>query len=299
MRQPRLAWGDATALLALVLTGLAISPLVPRWGCMALLAVAIFYALKWLTWRRSKIAAERRSTWLTIGYLFGYAGMDAGRFFDSDAQPLKPTRGQWLAAAGKTALGAALVWGGARMALAWSPWVAGWIGMIGLVLLLHFGSFTITGIGVADGRRRCPTEPGGRAIRAASLGDFWGRRWNLAFTQLAHDFLSPLARAAVGSAALLLSFAASGVVHDLVISLPAGGGYGLPTLYFLLQAPGLLLEHAALGRRLGLNRGLRGRLFGIGVVLLPAPILFHPPFVHHVVLPMLAAMGALPLGATT
>src|SRR3712207_8481667 len=39
----------------------------------------------------------------------------------------------------------------------------------------------------------------------------------------------------------------------------AGSGYGLPTIYFLIQAAGLFVERSVLGKRLGLARGLPGR----------------------------------------
>ena len=83
-------------------------------------------------------------------------------------------------------------------------------------------------------------------------------------------------------AAALAVFAASGILHDLLLSVPAGGGYGLCTLYFLVQGAGVVVE-----------RRFRNRLFTVAVVLLPLPLLFHPVFMQAVMLPMLAAMGVL------
>jgi hypothetical protein len=77
-----------------------------------------------------------------------------------------------------------------------------------------------------------------------------------------------------------VEFLASGLVHESVISLPAGGGWGWPTLYFALQGGGLLLE-----RKIGSSR-----LLTAGVLLVPAFGLFHPPFVLNVVLPFLDAI---------
>jgi hypothetical protein len=70
-----------------------------------------------------------------------------------------------------------------------------------------------------------------------------------------------------------------------VISLPAGAGYGLPTAYFLLQGIGILLERAF--------PQMRGRIFTILITAFPAFWLFHPPFVRHVILPFMKAIGAL------
>jgi len=88
-------------------------------------------------------------------------------------------------------------------------------------------------------------------------------------------------------------FLVSGLIHEIVITLPARGGYGLPTAYFLFQGLGLVLERSALGRWLGLGAGIRGRLFAIAVAAAPAFWLFPPVFVRNVILPMLDAIGAL------
>jgi len=64
----------------------------------------------------------------------------------------------------------------------------------------------------------------------------------------------------IGAASLLV-FVASGLIHDLVISLTAHGGYGMPTGYFLLQGFGVSLERSHIGRRFGLQQRFLGWLF--------------------------------------
>ena len=91
----------------------------------------------------------------------------------------------------------------------------------------------------------------------------------------------------------LLVFVASGLIHDLVISVPARGGYGLPTVYFILQGLGVMLERSTLGRRLGVQKGIAAWLFLLVVAAVPAFWLFHPPFVRRVILPFMQAVHAL------
>ena len=129
---------------------------------------------------------------------------------------------------------------------------------------------------------------------ATSPGEFWGRRWNGAFNRLAHDFIfRPLAKKSNVALATLAAFGVSGVLHELVISLPARGGYGLPTAYFLVQGLATLASRTRMGRRLGLGRGVRGWLFTMLVTAAPAFWLFHPPFVRRVILPFLQTIHAL------
>ena len=90
----------------------------------------------------------------------------------------------------------------------------------------------------------------------------------------------------------MAAFLVSGAIHELVISVPAGAGYGLPTAYFLVQGGAVILERSRIGRRMGLRAGWRGRVFALLVVAAPAFWLFHPPFIRNVILPMLTAIGA-------
>jgi len=186
-----------------------------------------------------------------------------------------------------------LFFGGARFLAPVTLYGAGWIGMVALVLMLHFGMFQLLSCRwrAADVEARpLMNQP----LRSVSLAEFWGRRWNTAFRDLTHRFLfRPLTRAMGVKAGIAGGFLFSGLVHDLVISVTAGGGYGGPTLFFAAQGVGILVERSGPGRTFGLARGRRGRVFVLLLVVLPAPVLFHPPFVRHVVVPFMRALGAI------
>jgi hypothetical protein len=92
---------------------------------------------------------------------------------------------------------------------------------------------------------------------------------------------------------LLAGFVFSGGVHDLVISVPAQGGYGGPTIFFAIQGAAMIIERSAFGRRMGLGSGSSGRLFTILALIVPVGLLFHRPFVVAVIVPFMRALGAL------
>lgn len=162
--------------------------------------------------------------------------------------------------------------------------------MLGLILLLHFGTFDLLALlwqsaGVnAEPIMRSP-------LSSTSLGELWGRRWNIGFRELSHELVFQPIRKSVGLVpATLAAFLASGLIHDFVISFPARGGYGLPTAYFLLQGVGVLLERSLVGRRLGLGHGTRGWFFVLLIAGAPAFFLFHPLFIERVIVPFVAAI---------
>jgi alginate O-acetyltransferase complex protein AlgI len=279
------------SLLGMWLTLLATTEYLPAWARMWLLAGALFFGGKWLEWRRATRNGARSSAWRHAAYFFGWAGMDAAAFLDERTRPPRPPLRPWLLAAGNVLIGVLLLWVGVTLVAGWSHLAAEWIGWVGLGFVAHVGVFQL--LSLAWRTAGVQAEPiMNFPIAATSLSDFWGRRWNLAFHRLAVDNVyRPLVKKFGGSAASWTTFLVSGLVHDAVVSIPARGGYGLPTAYFLLQAAGVSLAHSRLGRRLRLNRGIAGRLFTALIVILPVGLLFHRPFMHSVVGPFLQALG--------
>ena len=262
------------------------------WVFMWTLSFAIFFSLKWLTWWRARTGVAHPA-WRSLAYLFAWPGMDADAFLDAKQRVSSPRFTMWFWATLETAAGAALLWIVARSVPAEEPLLRGWTGMLGLILLLHFGSFQLIALAwrtLGVNAKPIMSAP----LRATSLAEFWGKRWNLGFRQLSYELIfRPLHRTLGVEAAGLLVFLASGLIHDLVISLPARAGYGLPTAYFLLQGAGVTIEHSGFGKRLGLGRGARGWLFMAVVIIAPVFWLFHPWFVQRVIIPFMQAIHAL------
>jgi hypothetical protein len=219
--------------------------------------------------------------------------MDADSFLDPDKHSDRPPGSAWLWAIFETALGATCLWRVARLVPPSNGLLRGWLGMLGLILLLHFGSFQLVAyfwqsVGVAA------TPIMRSPLLSHSVSEFWGKRWNLGFRQLSHDLIfRPLHRALGVEGAGFLVFVISGLLHDLVISVPARGGYGLPTLYFVIQGAAVAAEPSHVGRRVGLDGGVSGWIFMAVMTAAPAFWLFHRPFVDNVILPFMKAIGAL------
>jgi hypothetical protein len=279
-------------LAVLPLTALAFCNSLPSWVFMWILSFTIYLSLKWLTWWSARLRIAHPA-WRSIAYLVAWPGMDAEAFLDVRQRVPRPASSTWLRPSFETILGVILLWIVPRSLPQEQPLLRGWIGMFGLILLLHFGAFHL--VALLWQSLGIKAEPIMSApLRSRSLGDFWGKRWNLGFRQLAHELIfRPLHRKLGADAAGLLVFMISGLIHDLVISLPARGGYGLPTLYFLLQGTGITAERSRFGKRLGLGHGIRGWFFMMVFLTAPVYWLFHPWFVLRVILPFMRAIHAL------
>jgi alginate O-acetyltransferase complex protein AlgI len=163
----------------------------------------------------------------------------------------------------------------------------------GLSLLVHFGIFNL----LAGGWRRLGARCDAlfRApLRSRSLTEFWGRRWNLAFSEMtALGIYRPLESWVGRPTATAAAFLASGLFHEIAISLPVHRGYGLPLSYFALHGLLRLTEQRLerVGHPISRHPWL-GRAWTIFWLVLPLPILFHRPFLAGVIWPLLGAAGA-------
>src|SRR5262249_7986514 len=155
-------------------------------------------------------------------------------------------------------------------------------------LLVHFGVFDLlaaawrtAGVPV-EKQFDCP-------VRSTALTEFWGRRWNRMFSDFARAVIfRPLARRWGAVAATLFVFVVSGIAHELVITVPAGGSYGGPFAYFMIQGALVLLESRPALRRVLRTRPVFGWCWTMAALLLPVPLLFPAPFIDDVVLPFFA-----------
>jgi alginate O-acetyltransferase complex protein AlgI len=246
------------------------------------LAFAFWVAFKTLAWIQ---AGSRRPRGSRLAAYLLWPGMDAATFHPKLAS--RPTHFSVVSAAGilpaaaRTFLGAGLLLAAARLPI--PTLAAGWLGMTGLILTLHFGLFDLLALfwnrlGVPV--RRIMDAP----WRSHHLSEFWGKRWNRGFSDVARwAVFQPVARRLGLPAAILAGFAFSGIVHEAVLSLPAGGGFGGPLLYFLIQGSGICLLRRSRPRLRPDTRRVLTALVLIG----PVFWLFHPPFLEKVFVPFL------------
>lgn len=108
-------------------------------------------------------------------------------------------------------------------------------------------------------------------LKSRSLNEFWTRRWNGPFVEMNRILFRPLFPK---KHAVLPLFLISGALHELAISFPAGGGWGGPMAYFALH--GVLMRF-----------NIKSRLWTWFWLLAPLPLLFHAPFRHTLIEPLL------------
>ncbi|MFO0942870.1 MAG: MBOAT family protein [Pirellulales bacterium] len=257
----------------------------PRWTWMWTIAFALFGGLKWLSWRQA--TSRNCSTIRSIAYLIAWPGMNADAFLTQNAER-QSSRWNLPIAIVNFVIGVTLLWLSTQVL---QVNARGWMAMIGIIFVLHFGMFAI--LASIFQRFRIDAQPiMNFPVLSCSLAEFWGKRWNLAFRDLTHKFLfRPLAKHFNVRVAMFIGFLVSGLIHELAITIPGGGGYGGPTAYFLIQALGLNVERSKFGSTLGLRRGWAGWLFAMLVLVTPLTLLFPGIFIVNVILPFVDALG--------
>jgi hypothetical protein len=276
-------WAGSLTFGIAALVGMSSVLVETPWVRMWLLAVGMYFGVKALVLMKAPVFTMETAAWLLL-----CPALSLTDFLRKDSAVRREARSLLVAGLVNITFGAVLLWG-VMSHFAKTPLVAGWIGMTGIIFLLHFGALHIvTSFWMNAGRyvvplMKCP-------IAADSLSDFWGRRWNTAFRDLMNNLVfRPAAKRWSARAAHWLVFLTSGLLHEVVVSLPAGGGWGGPTGYFLLQAFGI-----ELGRCLRIPRGIASRLWAFAFLITPLGLLFHTPFIHRVMLPFFQTLKALP-----
>lgn len=278
-----------TGLLFIPYAAFTWAQLEPDWVCMIALATGEFVALKLFTLAASDLTGvpwPRR-----LAYLCLWPGMNAVAFLagpKTDTE--RPHPGEWIWAFSKLLGGAVVAVIAARSVDGRHLVVATLAGLVGLIFVFHFG---VLHLASCFWRRAGYDAPPimQNPIGAESLAKFWGGRWNRAFADAGRRFIfRPTVRRLGARGAEMLVFVVSGLVHESVISLPAGGGWGGPTVYFLLQGGGVLVEKSRAGTQLGLSHGVRGWGWMFLCTVLPLPLLTHPPFIERVAFPLIQAL---------
>ncbi len=158
--------------------------------------------------------------------------------------------------------------------------------LVSLSLILHFGvlnlftaAWRLAGVDVRE-LFRSP-------YKSKSLKEFWGRRWNIAFSEMTSLVAyKPLKHRVSPEIAMVLSFLLSGLLHEIAISFPVNSGYGLPLLYFLVHGVLMYAENTLSFVKRIINDKILSHIWVLGWLILPIPLLFHTKFIELVLKPL-------------
>lgn len=277
----------------IILVGLVAAwAVLTAWMQMWLLVFLCYYGFKFITFHQHQNHTRQNVTWTRLFlYLFCWFGMDAKKFLNPEIRLDRPETGYglWVLACAFT--GVFLIWGIPRLFHV-SDYTQAWFAVAGVFYLLYFTLFQWSSLVLRyAGVHAAPfmQDP----FLLSSLSDFWGKRWNMAFRQLMHDFFFKSVSISHGPhLAAWLVFFTSGIFHELIFSLPAQGGWGQPMLYFMMQWFGMRTEKTRWGRR-HLRRKLAGKIYAFAILILPVKLLFHDPFMYHVIIPFIRAIHSI------
>ncbi|MCU0437884.1 MAG: membrane bound O-acyl transferase family-domain-containing protein [Raineya sp.] len=158
--------------------------------------------------------------------------------------------------------------------------------LVGLSFILHFGVLNIS----TGWWRKMGVDVKELFIapyQSKSLKEFWGKRWNMAFSEMTALIVYKPLKTRLGiHGAMFVSFLMSGILHEIAISFPVGRGYGLPLLYFLIHGILMYLESKLLWIKKIVEQPVLSRLWVYFWLVVPITLLFHEKFINEVIQPL-------------
>ena len=160
-------------------------------------------------------------------------------------------------------------------------YVLGLFLLVGLSQILHFGVLRIN-TGIAHFLGYPASVLFQAPMKSKSLREFWGKRWNIAFTQMTSIIVyKPLSTKVGRQLSVIIAFLFSGILHEIAISFSVMECIGFPMIYFGIHALGMSIESTFFRKK------PLGTWWVLAWLVFPLPILFHKPFMEQIVWPFI------------
>jgi len=278
-------------------------PVPGPFGRMLIIIIVLFMVMKVCVFMMPKSGASQLTWFQTFLFFFFWPGMQPARFRER-----KSGLDWWKDAFWGTfflILGALWSVGvKASVDAGLSPAFAGLLSLPGISMMGHVG-----GLRVLRGALRKVgydveqlfTDP----FLADSMADFWGTRWNLAFSDMnrfvfvaamrtaLEDDLG-VSKARAGQIGVFTAYAASALLHEFGITVPVWAGFGGPSFYFLVQGFCVIVEKQPAVAQWREKFPTIARLFAIVAIAAPFPICFVVPFRTEIALPLTMMVADFP-----
>ncbi|XSG74284.1 wax synthase family protein [Herpetosiphon llansteffanensis] len=261
--------------------GLWLSQPWPLWGRIIAIWVPTYLAFKgWRLLYSPHAQTKQLGFWRNVGFIF-WLGMQLEPWL-LPRQPDLAWRKNvahgalWLGFGGVIGL-VAWFWPTPTVGL-WLLWRC-WLALVGVVISLFFGVTRLyLAIWQAFGWQVQPLFLA--PIYSRSVSEWWGKRWNMAVHEVLSVVVWQPLKPLIGSRwAAAMVFIVSGLLHELLLSYPAAGGWGWPTGYFVVQIAATSLERQRSVRAWLRRSSYRQIIWTLSWTIIPAPLLFRPELV--------------------
>jgi len=216
-------------------------------------------------------------------FALGWFGMRPTLFENFPSKRLNKTSYFFVKGSSRVIFGLGMLYGAQYIP---SELAGNLVRLVGISFILHFGILNIStgflrmaGVDVKE----LFIAP----YKSKSLKEFWGRRWNMAFSEMTALIAYKPLKGRLGiHAAMFISFLFSGILHEIAISFPVESGYGLPLLYFLIHGIVMQAESKWAWIKKITTQPILSRFWVYFWLIIPMPLLFHEKFIEGVVNPL-------------